>query len=48
MMNHVLKNESCNKKNSLQMLIINDFLMIRAILRDYITYYVAHYVADDE
>ena len=48
MMNHVLKNESCNKKNSLQMLIINDFLMIRAILRDYIIYYIIHYVVYDE
>ena len=48
MTNHVLKNENYNKKNSLQMLIINDFLTIHAILRDYIIYYVAHYVAHDE
>ena len=30
------------------MLIIDDFLMIRTILRDYITYYVVYYVAYNE
>ena len=48
MTNYILKNKSCNKKNSLQTSIIDNFLTVRTIFRDYITYYVAHYIAHDK